>query len=256
MGTTLYLRQTDRWDSGFYNLKVVVGNQVANARFNVAIIDTPSKPRALKITDVVGTSAQLKWNMPADDGNTDILGYQVEKKDVRDDMWYVCVDRVRHTNVRINDLIIGNKYNFRIKAINELGLSEAGTSKDIATIEKEVSKYTKPERNPLDFSTKPKITQPLNDRKIMVGYNGVITCALSGFPKPKIRWFKGKVELIDNPKYTTSHSQGIVQLELRRARPGDAGRYKMIADNPLGTVECDCAILVKDLKDEVPKASA
>ena len=71
--TTLYVRQTDRWDSGFYNLRVVVGNQIANARFNVAIIDTPSKPRALKVTDVVGTSAQLKWNAPQDNGNCELL---------------------------------------------------------------------------------------------------------------------------------------------------------------------------------------
>ena len=48
----------------------------------------------------------------------------------------------------------------------------------------------------MNFKTPPKITQPLNDRKIMVGYNGVITCALSGTPKPKLRWFKGKIEIM------------------------------------------------------------
>ena len=44
-------------------------------------------------------------------------------------------------------------------------------------------------------------------------------------PRPKIRWFKNKMEIIDNPKYKMSWGQGIIQLEIRRARLGDAGTY-------------------------------
>ena len=83
----------------------------------------------------------------------------------------------------------------------------------------------------------------------MAGYNGVLTASLAGFPKPKLRWYKGKSEIIDNPKYKTTFSQGIVQLEIRRARPMDAGVYRLIAENAMGTDECQATVVVKELKD-------
>ena len=42
----------------------------------------------------------------------------------------------------------------------------------------------------------------------MVGYTGVITCALKGAPRSKLRWFRNKMEIIDNPKYKISWGQG------------------------------------------------
>ena len=109
--------------------------------------------------------------------------------------------------------------------------------------------YKKPVLPPLDFSLKPSFTKKLNDRKIMAGYNGVLTASLQGHPKPKLRWYRGKVEIIDNPKYKTTFSQGIVQLEIRRARPGDAGVYRLVAENGMGTDECEATVVVKELKD-------
>lgn len=247
--TTLFCRHTDRWDSGIYNLCVKVGTQEVNAKFDVAVIDIPSKPRALTIADVVGSSAQLKWNAPKDDGNCEIYGYQVEKRDAKSDEWFVSIERVRHASVQINDLVLGNSFYFRVRAINEVGLGDDAVTKDCAVIVKDKHIYKKPSLPPLDFSTKPEFTQVLNDRKIMAGYNGVLTAALKGHPKPKLRWFRGKVEIIDNPKYKTTFSQGIVQLEIRRARSGDAGKYKLVAENPMGAVECEANVIVKELKD-------
>jgi hypothetical protein len=186
---------------------------------------------------------------PKDDGNCEISGYQVEKRDAKSDEWFVSIERVRHASVQINDLVLGNSFYFRVRAINEVGLGDDAVTKDCAVIVKDKHIYKKPSLPPLDFSTKPEFTQVLNDRKIMAGYNGVLTAALKGHPKPKLRWFRGKVEIIDNPKYKTTFSQGIVQLEIRRARSGDAGKYKLVAENPMGAVECEANVIVKELKD-------
>merc|ERR1712066_1096832 len=129
------------------------------------------------------------------------------------------------------------------------GLGDTAETKEAAVIVKDRIIYKKPVLPPLDFSTKPEFTKPLNDRKIMAGYNGILTTSLKGFPKPKLRWYKGKTEIIDNPKYKTTFAQGIVQLELRRARPGDAGVYRLIAENSSGSVECEATVTVKSLKD-------
>lgn len=60
----------------------------------------------LKIADVVSTSVQLKWDPPKDQGDCELIGYQVEKRDAKSpaDEWYVCVDKVRHSNVQVRYL--------------------------------------------------------------------------------------------------------------------------------------------------------
>jgi hypothetical protein len=247
--TTLFCRSCERWDSGVYNIHVQVGTEAVKADLDVAIIDIPSKPMKVQIVDVVGTSAQLKWLPPKDDGNCEIAGYQLEKRDARAEDWYVCVDRVRNPSVQINDLVLGNSYYFRIRAINEVGLGDEAVTKDCAVIVKDKLVYKKPTLPPLDFSHKPIFSKGLNDRRIMAGYNGVLTASLAGFPKPKLRWFKGKKEIVDDPKYKTTFSQGIVQLEIRRARPGEAGVYRLVAENAMGTDECSATVVVKELKD-------
>lgn len=42
--STIFCRSSDRWDGGIYELTVVVGDQVSKAKFDVAVIDIPSKP--------------------------------------------------------------------------------------------------------------------------------------------------------------------------------------------------------------------
>lgn len=247
--TTLYCRSCERWDSGVYKLQVQVGTDVVFADFNVQVIDIPSQPRAFKCQEVLGTSVALKWTPPKDDGNCDIWGYQIERRDARDEDWWISIEKIRNCSVQINDLILGNSYYFRIRAFNEVGLGDTAETKEAAVIVKDKVIYKKPVLPPLDFSTKPEFTKPLNDRKIMMGYNGILTTSLKGFPKPKLRWYKGKTEIIDNPKYKTTFENGIVQLEIRRARPGDAGVYKLIATNSVDTAECEATVIVKELKD-------
>ena len=52
----------------------------------------------LTCTTLIGTSVQLAWEEPKDDGNTEIIGYQVEKRDKRsgpESPWYIVHERVR-----------------------------------------------------------------------------------------------------------------------------------------------------------------
>jgi hypothetical protein len=248
----LYVRSTERFDSGIYNVTVTVGDQECTAPIDVAIVDVPSKPQKLKIVEVIGNSVQLEWEAPVDDGNTEILGYSVEKRAKRsgaDGEWYVIYDKIRQTRCNCADLILGNEYQFRIKAINEVGAGEGNFTKEYADIPKEKTVYKKPVWADMDFSTKPEFTSGLNSRKIMVGYTGTLTCSLKGAPRPKIRWFKNKQEIIDNPKYKISWGQGIVQLEIRRARLGDAGCYTCVAANDLGEATTAATVEIKEARE-------
>jgi len=72
----------------------------------------------------------------------------------------------------VDDLIIGNDYQFQIRAINEVGLGDGAPTKDYAAITKETITYTKPVYPEMDFSIKPEFTSNLNNRKLMIGYSG------------------------------------------------------------------------------------
>ena len=148
---------------------------------------------------------------------------------------------------QVNDLVLGNSYFFRVKAINEVGLGDDAVSKESAHIPKEVTVYKKPELPPLDFRIKPEFTLGLADRRVTQGYNGLLSCALKGYPKPKLRWWKGKIEINDNPKYKTTFSEGIVQLEIRRAQLGEAGVYKLVASNELGEATTECQVTIREV---------
>ena len=97
--SVLFIRESNRWDTGSYIMNVQVGDKRAQANFTVAVVEAPTKPRALKIVEVIGCSVQLTWTEPKDDGNNEIIGYQVEKRDKRsgeDGMWYVVHERVSY----------------------------------------------------------------------------------------------------------------------------------------------------------------
>ena len=83
---------------------------------DVAVVDVPSKPRKPTIVEVIGNSVQLSWTEPKDSGNCDIIGYSVEKRDKRsgpESEWYIVYDKVRHQQCNVDELIIGNEYQFR-----------------------------------------------------------------------------------------------------------------------------------------------
>ena len=74
----------------------------------------------------------------------------------------------------------------------------------------------------------------------------MIHCAIKAHPKPKIRWYKNKMEITDYSKYRMTAPQGIVQLEVRRSKLGDSGVYKVVAENALGKDELSADIKVKE----------
>ena len=55
------------------------------------------------------------------------------------------------------------------------------------------------------------------------------------------------MEIIDNPKYKISWGQGVVQLEIRRARLGDSGTYMCVASNDLGEDTVSCEVIVREV---------
>lgn len=89
-----------------------------------ALFDTPGKPGIPEMTDTTNHSCDLKYTAPRSDGGSPIIAYLIEKSGNWDPFWS---DACASTGLTctVPDLIEGNDYEFRVRAINKAGRGEA-----------------------------------------------------------------------------------------------------------------------------------
>ncbi|XP_004578804.2 myosin-binding protein H isoform X2 [Ochotona princeps] len=241
-----FIRSAQRCDSGRYELTVQLEDLEAKAAIDILVIEKPGPPSSIKLLDVWGCNAALEWSPPQDTGNTELLGYTVQKADKKTGQWFTVLERYHPTTCTISDLIVGNSYSFRVFSENLCGLSDSATvTKELAHIQK-AGIVAKPkgfvER---DFSEAPSFTQPLADHTSTPGYSTQLFCSVRASPKPKIIWMKNKMDIQGDPKYRAISEQGICTLEIRKPSPFDSGVYTCKAVNVLGEASVECRLEVK-----------
>ncbi|XP_041131677.1 myosin-binding protein C, cardiac-type-like isoform X3 [Polyodon spathula] len=244
--TILFIRRSELKDSGKYDVAVQIENMEDKASLHIQVVDKPGPPQNLKITEVWGFNVALEWKPPKDNGNCEITGYTIQKADKKTMEWFNVYDHYRRTNCVASDLIMGNEYIFRVFSVNMCGLSEEPcTSKDSAYIQKTGIMYKPPSYKEHDFSEAPKFTHPLVNRSVIAGYNATLSCALRGWPKPKVVWYKNKMDISNEPKFRMFSKQGVLTLEIRKPCPFDGGTYTCKAINDLGEAEVECKLEVR-----------
>ncbi|XP_037134381.1 myosin binding protein Cb isoform X5 [Syngnathus acus] len=265
--TILFIRSAEREHSGTYELVLKIENMEDRASFQLRVVEKPGPPLNVRVSDVWGFNAALEWDPPTDDGNCEITGYTIQKADMKTKEWFTIYEHNKRTHCTASDLIMGNEYMFCVYSENLCGLSEESRqSKNTATIAKTGANLTVLEivsviillsprivglqinLNPyheMDMSCVPKFTQPLVDRTVVAGYSAAISCAVRGFPKPKIVWMKNKMILGEDPKYLMQNYQGVVTLNIRKPSPFDGGKYTCVATNELGKDEVECKLDIR-----------
>ncbi|XP_036399032.1 myosin-binding protein C, cardiac-type isoform X1 [Megalops cyprinoides] len=254
--TILFIRKSERKDSGKYEVQVQIENVEDKAEVNIQIVDLPGPPQNLKITDVWGFNVALEWKPPKDNGNSDITGYTIQKADKKTMEWFTVFEQYRRTNCVVSDLIMGNEYIFRVYSINMVGLSpEPCFSKDSAYILKTGIVYKPPVYKEHNFSEAPKFTHPLVSRSVIAGYNATLSCSVRGIPKPKVTWYKNKMDISQEAKYRMFSKQGVLTLEIRKPCPFDGGVYmcKAVNDSGEDTVECKLEVRSQVTKEDTKK---
>ena len=88
---------------------------------------SPSKPAASSITR---TQTKLKWNPPTHDGNSPVVSYQLQllQDGLKD--WQPIM-KLEKTSCTVRTLEPNLSYQFRVLAINELGLSDPSEPTDV-----------------------------------------------------------------------------------------------------------------------------
>ncbi|XP_036950563.1 myosin-binding protein C, cardiac-type isoform X4 [Acanthopagrus latus] len=255
--TILFIRKTDRQHSGKYDLRVQIENVEDTASVMLQVVDLPGPPEALKIMDVWGFNVALEWKPPKDNGNCEISGYTIQKADKKTMEWFTVYEQYRRTNCVVSDLIMGNEYVFRVYSINLVGLSQDPcNTKDSAYIQKTGIVYKPPSHKDHDFSEAPKFTHPLVNRSIIAGYNATLSCSVRGIPKPKVTWYKNKMDISNEAKYRMLSKQGVLTLEIRKPCLFDGGVYtcKAVNDSGEDIVECKLEVRPQVAKEEKKEA--
>ncbi|KAM7050342.1 myosin-binding protein H [Molossus nigricans] len=244
----LFIRSAQRSDSGCYELTVRLENLEARAAINILVIEKPQPPSSIRLVDVWGCNAALEWTPPQDTGNTELLGYTVQKADKKTGQWFTVLEHYHPTSCTVSDLIMGNSYSFRVFSENLCGLSDsAAITKELAHIKKADIVAKLKDFVQRDFSEAPSFTQPLADHTTTSGYSTQLSCSVRASPKPKIFWMKNNMNILGDPKYRTFSEQGVYTLEIRKPSPFDSGVYTCKAINVLGEASVDCRLEVKAL---------
>ncbi|XP_038591947.1 myosin-binding protein C, fast-type-like isoform X2 [Micropterus salmoides] len=246
----LFIRSAEREHSGKYELVLQIENMEDRATVDIRIVDKPGPPVNVRVTDVWGFNAALEWEPPKDNGNCEITGYTIQKADMKTKEWFTVYEHNRRTNCTASDLIMGNEYMFRVYSENLCGLSEEPRqSKNTAVIAKTGLVCKETPYKEKDLSCVPKFTQPLVDRSVVAGYSTAISCAVKGFPRPKIIWMKNKMIIGEDPKYLMQNNQGVLTLNIRKPSTFDGGKYSCMAVNELGKDEVECKLDVHVVTD-------
>ncbi|XP_055988350.1 myosin-binding protein C, cardiac-type [Sorex fumeus] len=244
--TILFIRTARRAHSGAYQVSLRIESMEDKATLLLQVVDKPSPPQDIRVTETWGFNVALEWKPPQDDGNTEILGYTVQKADKKTMEWFTVLEHYRRTHCVVSELIIGNGYYFRVISHNMVGPSEtAATTKEPVFIPRPGITYEPPNYKDLDFSEAPSFTHPLVNRSVIAGYNATLCCAVRGCPKPKISWLKNGLDLGEDARFRMFSKQGVLTLEIRKPCPYDGGVYVCRATNLQGEAQCECRLEVR-----------
>ncbi|XP_063991062.1 obscurin isoform X5 [Diachasmimorpha longicaudata] len=136
----LSFNPTREYDVGIY--KVVARNPVGQtvARTRIVLATVPGIPQAPEVCGISDTEILLRWKAPKDDGNSEILCYNLQYKAGDSIDWIDVASNIDHEFYLIKDLQANTSYHFRLAARNRIGWGDKGFETNLV--------QTKPEGAP------------------------------------------------------------------------------------------------------------
>lgn len=129
--------------------------------------DPPDAPNQPEITAYSANNCSLQWNPPLHTGGKPITGYYVEKRERGGPWARVNNYPTPNTNFVVQDLREGNRYEFRVVALNEAGPSKPSKATEPIVARQQILAPDTPEAPKPDRITKDSVTlswkAPRND---------------------------------------------------------------------------------------------
>uniref|UniRef100_A0A914I6Q5 Uncharacterized protein n=1 Tax=Globodera rostochiensis TaxID=31243 RepID=A0A914I6Q5_GLORO len=200
--------------------------------------ETADRPGTPDIVDWDKNWADLKWTPPTDDGGAPLEKYVVEKRMGNGEWEYATEVPTSKTGARVDGLVEGKQYQFRVKGVNKAG--ESAPSNPSRTLLAKARRLAPT----IDRSAMPEI-------RIKKGGTIEFNVPVEGEPGPKCQWLINGTQLgtSDRTKVDNSNKNN-TKLRTLGAERMDSGTYKLIATNEHGQDEADVLVVVLD----VPRA--
>lgn len=103
--------------------------------------DPPDAPSQPDVTGYTPSSCSLQWKPPAYSGGKPVTGYYVEKRERGGEWMRVNNYPTPNTSYTVQDLREGNKYEFRVAAVNEAGPGQPSKPTEPITAQHQRCKY-------------------------------------------------------------------------------------------------------------------
>ena len=181
--------------------------------------DEPDKPGQPEIKDYDKDFVELEWAKPESDGGTPITGYIIEKKSKSSPTWEKCAEvKGDVNNAKVDDLVEGVPYEFRVIAVNKGGQSE-------------------PSLPSATHVARAKNQAPSIDRKAMIdikvkaGLNFELDVPVSGEPPPSKEWIFKDNMLMNTDRVRITNEDYNTKLKVTNAKRADSGVYTLNAKN-------------------------
>lgn len=131
--TSLTIENCSRNDIGKYTVNLENASGSKSLTFVVKVMDTPGPPQAVAFKEVSRGSVTLIWKSPLNDGGSRIFHYVVERREASRRTWQQCGAKCTAHLLRVQDLLEGVPYFFRVSAENQHGIGEASELTDPVT---------------------------------------------------------------------------------------------------------------------------
>lgn len=129
---TLTVRNARKENAGKYTL-VLDNKQVKNYfDIKVSTLGSPSAPVGpIQFDEIKAQSIIISWNEPKENGGGEVTCYIVEKRETSQAEWKIVCASVVRTSFKIPNLVKETHYQFRVRAENKYGVSEALNSEEV-----------------------------------------------------------------------------------------------------------------------------
>lgn len=89
------------------------------------------------------------------------------------------------------------------------------------------------------------LLQGLKNVTVMEGESVTLECHISGYPLPKVTWYREDYQIESSIDFQMSFQGGAARLLIREAFAEDSGRFTCSAANEAGTVSTSCYLAVQ-----------
>ena len=95
-----------------------------------------------------------------------------------------------------------------------------------------------------EVTKSPEIVQYLQDISAQDGSQTKLVCKVTGLPRPSVTWYKEDEVIYPSEEFKLSYEGDECTLVIADVYPEDAGHYKVVAKNDVGTATTTCDLTV------------